>query len=122
MNEPMIPYFNQLPGAYPKVTAKFFGSGTESGSHNTLEGEMQEFVDGFHYTLRRTWGDNPTELDGAVLYQSSLAYALNELKTIAFFYPRFYRDTVLPGQTVDGLLKQYQDEARKVATAYGITA
>ncbi len=121
MNEPTIPYYFEAKDAYPKVTSAFFGGGTQADSHNTLEGEMQQFLDGIHYIVRQTWGDNAVGLDGALAQQCSLAYTLAQLQATATFYPRFYRDVIPEGQTADAILAKYQDAAKKLFAAYGVS-
>ncbi len=117
-----IPYYF-LAGPYPTTASRIFGNGATQAAHLTLEGAIQELLDGIHMILRSgaalsAFGG---ELDGALALQASLSYALTEIDALARFWPRFYLDSVPSGTTADGIAAKYKTEAAALFAAYGLS-
>ncbi len=116
-----IPYYFETPGAYPKAATRIVANGATSAPHETLEGAIQEFLDGMHLILADNAGSNAVPLDGVLAQQANLSYVLAQIDAYARFYPRFYLDSVPDGKTADAIATQYKAEATKLFAAYGLS-
>lgn len=116
-----IPYYFQA-GPYPTVASRVFGFGATQASHLTLEGAIQNFLDGVHMILRsqqaiQAFGG---ELDGAWAEQARLPDALTQIDALVRFWPRFYLDSVPEGTTADAISAKYKAETTALFAAYGL--
>src|SRR5689334_5518835 len=114
-----IPYYFQA-GPYPTVASRSFGNGAAQATHLTLEGAIQNFLDGVHLILRsqqaiQAFGG---ELDGAWAEQAQLSDARTQVEALAKFWPRFYLDSVPQGTTADAISAKYKAEATALFAAY----
>jgi len=117
-----IPYYFQA-GPYPTVATRSFGNGAAQATHLTLEGAIQNFLDGVHLILRsqqaiQAFGG---ELDGAWADQARLSDALTQVDALVRFWPRFYLDSVPAGATADTIGATYRAETTALFAAYGLS-
>ena len=117
-----IPYYFQA-GPYPTVASRIFGNGATQATHLTLEGAVQNYLDGVHLILRsqqalQAFGG---ELDGAWAEQARLSDARTQIDALVRFWPRFYLDSVPQGATADAIGAKYRAEATALFAAYGLS-
>ena len=117
-----IPYYFEA-GPYPVAASRILGNGVTQASHLTLEGAIQNFLDGIHMILRNQAALSAFggELDGALAQQASLANALTEIDALTRFWPRFYLDSVAAGTTAESVAAKYKTEAAALFAAYGLS-
>jgi hypothetical protein len=116
-----IPYYFQA-GPYPVIASRILGNGATQASHLTLEGAIQDMLDGVHMILRSqaaimAFGG---QLDGAWAQQASLSNTLTQIDALARFWPRFYLDSVPEGATADAVSARYKADAGALFAAFGL--
>jgi hypothetical protein len=113
-------------GPYPKSDTRIQGAipGTTGTAtqHLTLEGSLQNFLDGIHMELRSRadaarYG---SELDGAWGEQTKLPYVIAQVEALGRFWPRMYPDSVPAGKTAEQIVAQYKNDAQQMFAAYGM--
>jgi hypothetical protein len=115
-----IQYYFQA-GPYPTIASRTLGNGATEASHLTLEGAIQNMLDGIHMILRSqaalaAFGG---QLDGVWAQQASLADTLTQITALAGFWPRFYLDSVPAETTATAIAAKYKAEASALFAAYG---
>lgn len=119
MNGDQVRFYWEVnnPQGYPKVPSRVL-NGTTQAEHLTLEGAVQNFLDGIHQILALQKGG--VELDGALAQQANLQYALSNIDGLAQFWPRFYLDSLTPGKTAQETAAEYKQQAAALFAAYGL--
>ena len=115
-----IPYYFQA-GPYPTVASRVLGISATQAQHLTLEGAIQNMLDGVHMILRSQAALSAFggELDGVWAQQASLSDALTQIDALARFWPRFYLDSVPGGTTADAIAVKYKADTTALFAAYG---
>lgn len=113
----MITYYFQL-GPYPTINSRISGNAATNAAHLTLEGAIQNYIDGIHVLLANTQGQDLSEDPGAASQLDQGAVAQN-IDALSKFWPRFYLDSVTPGKTAQGIADQYKQDIAPLFSAYG---
>lgn len=116
MNGEQIRFYFEL-GPYPTIASRIAG-GTMQSTRLTLEGAIQNFLDGIHQILALQAGG--VELDGALAQQASLQYTQSNIDGLARFWPHFYLDSVPAGTTPEAIAAKYKTDAAAMFSAYGL--
>ncbi len=94
--------------------------GTPStGPTLTLEGQMQQLLDGVHVTLSQHAGKTDPPMTGPIAEQTTRPYVRNALFVSAATYPKLFKDAVPKGATAEGLAWYYWHQAQRIFTFYG---
>lgn len=112
-------YFEVAP--YPTAASRIAGNVPTQASHLTLEGAIQNFLDGVHMILRSFQAYAAFGGDAASFGEvPTLAQANAQIDQLAQFWPRFYLDSLTPGKTAEQTAAEYKQQAAALFAAYGL--
>lgn len=113
-------YFQK--GVYPTVASRIANGTPTQAKHLTLEGALQQFLDGVHMqlNLRATAVQYGLDIDPSLAEQTSLDNINFQIDLLGRFWPRMFLDSVTAPDTIESLTTQYKKAAADLFSAYGL--